>query len=60
MTWTEGVIHITNDISIDGGYLGIFAFILLVLFIIAFILFVALVVYFAVDTIKELEEINKK
>lgn len=55
MTWTDGVIYITNDISIDGGYLGVFASILLVLFIIAFVLFVGLVVYFAADTIKELE-----
>lgn len=56
MTWTEGVIHISDNISIYGGYLGIFAFILFVLFIIAFILFVGLVVYFAVDTINELKE----
>lgn len=56
MTWTEGIIHISNNISICGGYLGIFTFILFVLFIIAFILFAGLVMYFAVDTIKELKE----
>lgn len=56
MTWTEGVIHISDNISIYGGYLGFFTCILFVLFIIIFILFVGLVMYFAVDTFNELKE----
>jgi hypothetical protein len=56
MSWTEGIIHISNNFSICDGYLGIFTFILFVLFIIAFILFAGLVMYFAVDTINELKE----
>lgn len=56
MTWTEGVIHISDNISIYGGYLGIFTCILFVLFIIIFILFVGLVMYFAVDTFNDLKE----
>lgn len=60
MTWIEVIIYITNDISISGGYLGIFAFILLALFIIAFVLFAGLAVYFAADTINELKEKSKE
>lgn len=58
MTWTEGVLHISDTIEIHGGYLGIISFSVLVIVIILYILFVCGVGAMIGDTIKEIN--NKK
>ena len=56
MTWTEGVLHISDTFEIHGGYLGIISFSVLVFVIILYILFVCSVGALIGDTIKELNE----
>lgn len=57
MTWTEGVLHISDTFEIHGGYLGIIGFSIFVIVIILYILFVGAVGAMIGDTIKE---VNKK
>jgi hypothetical protein len=57
MTWTEGVLHISDTFEIHGGYLGIISFSVLIVIIILYLLLVCGVVAMIGDTIKEL---NKK
>lgn len=59
MTWTEGVLRISDTIAIHGGYLGIIGFSIYVIAIILFILFVGGVGAMVGDTIKEVNERNK-
>lgn len=56
MTWTEGVLRISDNLQIHGGYLGIISFLGLVFVIISYILFVCDVGAMIGDTIKELNE----
>lgn len=56
MTWTEGVLHISDTFEIHGGYLGIISFLALVFVIISYILFVCDVGTMIGDTIKEINE----
>ena len=56
MTWTEGVLHISENFEIHGGYLGIISFGAFVITIILYILFVGAVGAMIGDTIKELNE----
>ena len=56
MTWTEGVLRISDTIAIHGGYLGISGCSIYVIAIILFILFVGAVGAMVGDTIKELNE----
>ena len=61
MTWTEGVLRISDTFEIHGGYLGIIVVSIYVIAIILFILFVGAVGGMIGDTIKELnEELNEK
>ena len=60
MTWTEGVLHISDTFKIHGGYLGIISFGAFVITIILYILFVGAVGAMIGDTIKELNEKNKR
>jgi hypothetical protein len=60
MTWTEGVLHISDTFQIHGGYLGIISFSGLVIIIIWYILLVCGVGAMTGDTIKELNEKNKR
>ena len=53
MTWTEGVLRISDTFAIHGGYLGIIASIIFAIAIILFLLFVGAVGYMIGDTIKE-------
>lgn len=53
MTWTEGVLHISDTFEIHGGYLGIIGFSIFAIAIILFLLFVGAVGYMIGDTIKE-------
>ena len=53
MTWTEGVLHISDTFEIYGGYLGIIGFSIFAIAIILFLLFVGAVGYMIGDTIKE-------
>ena len=57
MTWTEGVLHISENFEIHGGYLGIISFGICVIIIILYLLLVGAVGAMIGDTIKEL---NKK
>lgn len=57
MTWTEGVLHISDTFEIHGGYLGIISFSVLIVIIILYLLLVCGVGAMIGDTIKEL---NKK
>lgn len=59
MTWTEGVLHISENFEIHGGYLGIISFSAFVITIILYILFVGAVGAMIGDTIKELNEKSK-
>lgn len=56
MTWTEGVLHISDNFEIHGGYLGIISFSVLVFVIILYILFVCSVGALIGDTIKKINE----
>ena len=60
MTWTEGVLHISENFEIHGGYLGIISFSAFVITIILYILFVGAVGAMIGDTIKELNEKSKR
>lgn len=53
MTWTEGVLRISDTFAIHGGYLGIIGFSLFAIAIILFLVFVGLVGYMIGDTINE-------
>ena len=53
MTWTEGVLRISDTFAIHGGYLGIIVSIIFAIAIILFLLFVGLVGYMIGDTINE-------
>lgn len=53
MTWTEGVLRISDTFAIHGGYLGIIGFSLFAIVIILFLLFVGVVGYMIGDTINE-------
>jgi hypothetical protein len=57
MTWTEGVLHISDTFEIHGGYLGIISFGALIVIIILYLLLVCGVGAMIGDIIKEL---NKK
>jgi hypothetical protein len=56
MTWTEGVLRISDNFAIHGGYLGIIGFSIYVIAIVLFILFVGAVGAMVGDTIKEINE----
>jgi hypothetical protein len=56
MTWTEGVLHISDTFQIHGGYLGIISFSILVFVITLYILFVCSVGALIGDTIKKINE----
>ena len=56
MTWTEGVLHISDTFEIHGGYLGIIGFGVCVILIILFLLFVGAIGAMIGDTIKEINE----
>ena len=60
MTWTEGVLHISDTFQIHSGYLGIISFLALVFVIILYILFVCAAGAMIGDTIKELNEKSKR
>lgn len=53
MTLTEGVLHISENFEIHGGYLGIISFGVFVIVIILYLLFVGAVGYMIGDTINE-------
>ena len=53
MTWTEGVLRISDTFAIHGGYLGIIVSIIFAIAIILFLLFVGAVGYMIGDTINE-------
>ena len=53
MTWTEGVLRISDTFAIHGGYLGIIVFSIFAIAIILFLLFVAAVGYMIGDTINK-------
>ena len=59
MTWTEGVLYISDNFQIQGGYWGIISFLGLVFVIISYIIFVCDVGAMIGDTIKELNEKSK-
>ena len=59
MTWTEGVLHISENFEIHGGYLGIISFSVLVIAIILFPLVMGAVGTMIDDTIKEVNEKSK-
>lgn len=56
MTWTEGVLHISDTFEIYGGYLGIISFGVLVIVIILSPLFMGAVGTMIDDMIKKLNE----
>jgi hypothetical protein len=56
MTWTEGVLRISDTFAIHGGYLGIIGFSIFAIAIIWFLLFVGAVGAMMGDTIKEINE----
>ena len=60
MTWTEGVLHISDTIEIHGGYLGIISFGVFVIVIILFLAFVGAVGMGINDTIEEVNEKSKR
>lgn len=59
MTWTEGVLRISDTFAIHGGYLGIISFSIFAIAIIWFLLFVGAVGAMMGDTIKEINEKSK-
>lgn len=56
MTWTEGVLHISDNFQIHGGYSGIISFLGLVFVIILYVLFVCDVGALIGDTLKKINE----
>ena len=60
MTWTEGVLHISENFEIHGGYLGIISFGVCVIAIVLYLLFVGAAGAMIGDTIKELNEKSKR
>ena len=60
MTWTEGVLHISDTFEIHGGYLGIIGFSVFAIAIIWFLLFVGAVGAMIGDTIKKINEKSKQ
>lgn len=60
MTWTEGVLHISDTIEIHGGYSGIISFGVFVIAIILFLAFVGAVGMGIHDTIEEVNEKSKR
>ena len=60
MTWTEGVLRISDTFAIHGGYLGIISFSVFVIVIILYLLFVGAAGAMIGDTIKELNEKSKR
>ena len=54
MTWTEGVLHISDTFEIHGGYLGIISFSVLIVIIILYLLLVCGVGAMIGNIIKEL------
>ena len=56
MTWTEGVLYISDNFQIYGGYLGIISFLAIVFVCILYILFMCSVGAMIGDTIKEVNE----
>lgn len=60
MTWTEGVLHISENFEIHGGYLGIISFGVFVIVIILFLAFVGAVGMGINDTIEEVNEKSKR
>ena len=60
MTWTEGVLRISDTFAIHGGYLGIIVSIIFAIAIILFLLFVGAVGYMIGDTINEVYKDYKK
>ena len=60
MTWTEGVLHLSDTFEIRGGYLGIISFGVCVIVIILYLLFVGAAGAMIGDTIKELNEKSKR
>lgn len=56
MTWTEGVLHISENFEIHGGYLGIISFGVCVIVIILYILLVCSVGALIGKTIKKINE----
>ena len=57
MTWTEGVLQICDTIIINGGYLGVISFGILVLSMVAIIVFLSLVCGTLLSsTLKELKD----
>lgn len=59
MTWTEGVLHISENFEIHGGYLSIISFGVCVIVIILYLLLVCSVGAMMGDTIKEINEKSK-
>lgn len=57
MTWTEGVLRISDTFEIHGGYWGIISFSAFVIVIILYLLLVCATGALIGDTIKE---VNKK
>lgn len=60
MTWTEGVLHISENFEIHGGYLGIISFGVFVIVIILFLAFVGAVGMGINETIEEVNEKSKR
>ena len=60
MTWTEGVLHISDNFQIHGGYLGIISFLAIVFVIVLYILFMCNVSAIIGNTIKEVNEKYKQ
>ena len=60
MTWTEGVLHISENFEIHGGYLGIINFGVCVIVIILFLAFVGAVGMGINETIEEVNEKYKR
>jgi hypothetical protein len=60
MTWTEGVLHISDTFEIHGGYLGIISFSVFVIVIITYILYVGAVGALIGKTIKKINEKSKR
>jgi hypothetical protein len=60
MTWTEGVLRISDTFAIHGGYLGIIGFSIYAIAIIWFLIFVGAVGAMMGDTIKEINEKSKR
>lgn len=60
MTWTEGTIKICDSIIINGGYLGICTFIIMLIVVILYLMLVCGAIKLAFDTFAESDERLKK